>query len=424
MSIKWVKKSFISKCCFLIAVVLIVSFSSSYCFGLDNSKATTVVNNNTNKVIKKADFYDIKGHWAESALQPLIIKGILKGALVNGITEARPDNFITRAEFTAILVRAFGLRVAKENVKLFSDVNKKAWYYDSLLNASSNSLIEGYPDGTFRPLQPVINAHVSIILTKLKKLLDKKAGIKDNIDESWFNREIVNSLKNELKTEPKNAYMPGKKASRAEAMSALSKFIAVAEKGNGSQTQADQKKETPTDNTNNIRPRTGNDPASVNSSITGTSTTPSVPQTTPSATNPGVLGYKLTVKPGELVYYQIYAFALADLGKFDFKITYDSKKVVATSVRNGAIKNTDYVNDVDLSKADSGVVLVKSSNTSSIAQSDGTLFTVVFKAQPGATGSTDIMLASSEGSMPGLYKTDGNIIPQLTCTNGTITILN
>jgi hypothetical protein len=87
-------------------------------------------------------------------------------AAENGYFEGYPDgNFrpseaITRAEFTAVLVRASGV-TALPNVNPkdlpFTDI-KDAWYLPYLAAAFEKGYTEGYPDGSFRPDAPVSRA--------------------------------------------------------------------------------------------------------------------------------------------------------------------------------------------------------------------------------------------------------------------------
>ena len=151
------------------------------------------------------------------------------------------------------------------------------------------------------------------------------------------------------------------------------------------------------------------------------------PTPAPPNTVPGISGYKINAKPGDIVYFQIFAYALVDLGKFDFKITYDKTKIVAASVRPGVIKTGDYIGktaNINLDEASSGIVLVKSEDTSEIKQTNGVLFTIVFRILPGAFGTADITMASSDSSIPKLYDTKGKLIPKITSSNGGIIIKN
>jgi hypothetical protein len=76
---------------------------------------------------------------------------------LNGYTDGtfRPDNPITRAEFAAVIVRALGLEAAAgmlEGVPVgFPDVPANHWANGYIAVASSQGVVQGYPDGTFNP---------------------------------------------------------------------------------------------------------------------------------------------------------------------------------------------------------------------------------------------------------------------------------
>ena len=93
-----------------------------------------------------AYFPDISGHWA----QKLIINGV-DNRIVKGYNDGtfRPNNGITRAEFTAMLNSAFDL---KDTTLIgFTDVVPSDWYYDNVAKAKAAGYILGYSDVTFRP---------------------------------------------------------------------------------------------------------------------------------------------------------------------------------------------------------------------------------------------------------------------------------
>ncbi|OKL35337.1 S-layer homology domain-containing protein [Domibacillus mangrovi] len=62
----------------------------------------------------------------------------------------RPDEKVTRAQFTKILVSALSLKVGTQ-VKEFPDVKPAKWHYDYIRIASSQGIISGYSDGKFHP---------------------------------------------------------------------------------------------------------------------------------------------------------------------------------------------------------------------------------------------------------------------------------
>lgn len=62
----------------------------------------------------------------------------------------RPEEKVTRAQFTKILVSALSLK-AGTNTQEFADVKKAKWHYDYIRTASSLGIVAGYKDGKFHP---------------------------------------------------------------------------------------------------------------------------------------------------------------------------------------------------------------------------------------------------------------------------------
>lgn len=79
----------------------------------------------------------------------------------------RPDAPITRAELTKIAAGFFSdPRVAATYDGRFSDVHGAEWYISYLMTALEEGLIEGYPDGSFRPNRPITRAETCTIVNR------------------------------------------------------------------------------------------------------------------------------------------------------------------------------------------------------------------------------------------------------------------
>lgn len=90
-------------------------------------------------------FSDIKGHWAEE-----IINDWAEQKVVNGYPDGtfKPDNYITRAEFAQVVKNLLALTEKAD--KEFSDVAKGAWYYDAVMCVAKSGIMIG-DAGKFRP---------------------------------------------------------------------------------------------------------------------------------------------------------------------------------------------------------------------------------------------------------------------------------
>ncbi len=109
-------------------------------------------------------FSDISTNWARQAILNLSQKGI-----INGYPDGtfRPDGLISRAEFAAVLVRAKQLEnVPISRPNLFADVPPSLWAYRPIEIVAGEGLVSGYPGGVFRPNQDITRAEAMSVLVK------------------------------------------------------------------------------------------------------------------------------------------------------------------------------------------------------------------------------------------------------------------
>lgn len=113
---------------------------------------------------------DISGHWAQSQLQSFVDAGYLKG-YEDGTY--RPNNQVTRAEFSALLNRVAGLKQESADIQRFVDVSANQWYYADL----AKGLAAGYIAGTTpTTMEPNANATREQAFTMLARLLNMTNG--------------------------------------------------------------------------------------------------------------------------------------------------------------------------------------------------------------------------------------------------------
>ena len=124
-------------------------------------------------------FPDTAGIEEEEAVALLKTLGLVKG---DDLGYFNPEDTITRAEFCAMIVRALGLEAAAGYLAtptIFPDVTAaQSWAYGYINVAVTRGVINGYPDGTFRPQGPVSQAEA---LTMVMRAL----GYKDSLPGDW-----------------------------------------------------------------------------------------------------------------------------------------------------------------------------------------------------------------------------------------------
>lgn len=95
--------------------------------------------------VMAASFPDISGHWAEGYIEEAASEG-----LINGYPDGsfKPNGYITRAEMVVIYARMMQLQNAAPNN--FTDMPGE-WYKEAVLKTVYAGIIDGYPDKTFHP---------------------------------------------------------------------------------------------------------------------------------------------------------------------------------------------------------------------------------------------------------------------------------
>jgi S-layer homology domain len=126
----------------------------------NNTAPTTPASNQV------AQASDVAGNWAEPFIKVLVEKDIIKG-YPDGTF--KPDQAITRAEFAALLNRAFDLQPVRAGRK-FKDVSNKYWASAVIQKAYQSGFLAGYPNGTFAPNQNIIRIQSLVSLINGSKL--------------------------------------------------------------------------------------------------------------------------------------------------------------------------------------------------------------------------------------------------------------
>ncbi|MFS0870452.1 Ig-like domain repeat protein [Paenibacillus xylanilyticus] len=129
----------------------------------------------TAEIISKGDafetlhFGDVQQHWAFPSIEKLTKLGVIKGYPNGGF---EPDEQITRAEFAAMIDRAF-VDMASRKVTLneedfagFSDINHR-WSTNNLKKLVAVGVLNGYEDGTLRPEQTISRQEMALIITRV-----------------------------------------------------------------------------------------------------------------------------------------------------------------------------------------------------------------------------------------------------------------
>jgi uncharacterized lipoprotein YddW (UPF0748 family) len=106
-------------------------------------------------------FSDIQNHWAQECIRQLYARTIVSGYSDGTF---RPNASVTRAEFAALLNKAFpNLPVVRDAIA-FTDVPSTYWAYPVIQSAYRKGLLSGFPDRTFKPNDPILRVQVLLAL--------------------------------------------------------------------------------------------------------------------------------------------------------------------------------------------------------------------------------------------------------------------
>ncbi|HBY79212.1 MAG TPA: hypothetical protein DEG47_19920, partial [Cyanobacteria bacterium UBA11148] len=111
--------------------------------------------------LSQTQFNDIQGHWAQPCIEQLTQQQIIRGYPDGSF---KPNAPVTRAEFSALLGKAFPDAAEVRSGGKFADVATNYWASAAISKAYQTGFLAGYPGGVFRPTQniPRVQALVSL----------------------------------------------------------------------------------------------------------------------------------------------------------------------------------------------------------------------------------------------------------------------
>ena len=183
------------------------------------------------KSIDSYEFHDegIDQHWAYEESENLLYADVMEGFVGDdGRMFIKLNEYITRAQFVKILVNALGL-VSDGSGKNFSDVKQDMWYADSIRIASDLGIIDGN-DGYFYPENFITRAEITKILVLAfdKSVPFSNEGGKAFADidhDNWADTFIQKASSVNIVSGYGDSFYPNLWATRAEAFVMLNRAL-------------------------------------------------------------------------------------------------------------------------------------------------------------------------------------------------------
>lgn len=107
--------------------------------------------------------------------------------LVDGYPDGtfKPDNKINRAEAAVMLVKILGLQPDLNTNSSFTDVSNKHWAKPYISALTKSGYLSGYPDGRFGINDPLTIEQVAILMSRVASIESSIAVFKNN-NKDWY----------------------------------------------------------------------------------------------------------------------------------------------------------------------------------------------------------------------------------------------
>jgi HEAT repeat protein len=185
--------------------------------------STLVVSMAAMPVFAQSRFSDVNdSYWASE-----YVRSLTSSNIISGFPEGtfQPDAQMTRAQFASILSRGFA-QADKRAPMTFRDVPSNHWAAGAIASAYRQGFLQGYPDGSFGPEQPITRLEVLVALSnglgiaqpsgdadQMLSAFDDRGAIPE-----WARGAIAAATQNQLVVNYPNVRQlnPSRNASRAE----------------------------------------------------------------------------------------------------------------------------------------------------------------------------------------------------------------
>ncbi|MGB9920709.1 MAG: Ig-like domain-containing protein [Moorellales bacterium] len=172
------------------------------------------------------DLRDLAGHWAENDILALVARGIVGGYPDRSF---RPNQPVTRAEFTALLVRALGLRERPDGT--FVDCVGR-WYAGAVEAAHRAGLVVGTRESRFEPEREITRQEMAVIMARAleKRGVQTAPGNLQVFSDAalispWAQKQAAQAVGAGIVRGADGRFLPLRSATRAEAVVMLKRLL-------------------------------------------------------------------------------------------------------------------------------------------------------------------------------------------------------
>ncbi|WP_010277949.1 leucine-rich repeat protein [Paenibacillus senegalensis] len=174
------------------------------------------------------EFNDTQSHWAQASIEQAVQAGIVSGYPDGSF---KPNAPVTRAEFTIMLIRALKLEGEGSAVRFTDESSIGQWAQSAIAIAVQRGIISGFPDGSFRPNEPISRVQMAVMLAKVLGALE--AGPAKSVEfadreaiPAWAADAVRTVADHEVMNgRSDNEFAPNEQATRAEAITVILRML-------------------------------------------------------------------------------------------------------------------------------------------------------------------------------------------------------
>ena len=130
---------------------------------LTRAQVSLIITNELGLNLESANFPDVAAsHWANGHIGAVASQGIMVGYPDGSF---KPDNPMTRAEVSSVIASAYNMTQTTTNSP-FTDLTQSHWAFSSVMALVDNHIISGYPDASFKANNSMTRAEFSVVMSK------------------------------------------------------------------------------------------------------------------------------------------------------------------------------------------------------------------------------------------------------------------
>ncbi len=107
-------------------------------------------------------FSDIDGHWAQTEIEQAVGAGLLQGYPDGSF---RPEEHMSREEMAVLLARMIQIDTSGSQKPAFADVAENRWSYEEITALAGAGILQGY-EGNFRPEQGLTRGEMAALVRR------------------------------------------------------------------------------------------------------------------------------------------------------------------------------------------------------------------------------------------------------------------